>query len=529
MKKFFILMCIFMVGYVSSYSQYYIRYTSDMELLANGVNAGDPQYVYANCILLNDIIDTAVTLMIGNDTHHFQGNFHGNGFKISVDIVDTAANIGLFSEISGGSVFNLIIDGSVTGLSGSQNVGGLAGIITGVPFIYLDVLNCTNLAIVEGWGPSSSVGGIVGRADGSIVFTNCTNNGHIMGGNSVGGIVGTTLHSNYQPSFNLLVLRDCKNSGLILGIEDVDQSYMGGIVGYSSDNNLMYACVNIGQILGVNSSYVGGIVAYIDNGSEVYSSSNSGIVDGGSIAVGGISGYVGDDVIVKGCISTNWVDRGASLYFGSIVGDNNGIVDSCYYDSQMSILGGINNVDVLGSAEGRSTQLMISYNLFPLLPQIHGAWEFTNNLYPRPYSSNLILEHPVVLLSAAPIYLQNNERVNNVITNFFVANYESWGPPPFIAQIDSPYYFQWGSYDDNFVPYLHRQHSVIGYINVPFPSPFPPTNTATINPTGGILQQDTLVVRLDYDWLYFSNYNGFYSINYYIIFEKLVPIRVRRP
>jgi len=149
---------------------------------------------------------------------------------------------------------------------------------------------------------------------------------------------------------------------------------------------------------------------------------------------------------------------------------------------------------------------MLGSNLQNLLPI---DWIFENNLYPRTiYYSN----HPVVLLAAAPIYLQNvgtiMERLNYVTQPFTVSN---WNPNPGPWQI--PFEYWWGWYPGgNFIP-----SSMMNYISVP-----PPTSsTATILvPRGG---WDSLSVRLNYPTY---NYNGFYT-GYTIIFEKIVPINVR--
>jgi len=461
----------------------------------------------------------------------FTGYFNGNGKKIVVGIRSNATNVGLFSELgNGGHINNLIIDSSVTGGLNSQNVGGLVGLMSGG---YIE--NITNLAEVTGESPYSSVGGIAGRAEGYPVLSLCVNNGLVSGGLSIAGIVGTAFNDTPLSVFSLAI-RDCRNAGTIQCLQGLPAEYspthMAGIVGYSygSGNILLHGGINIGRILSSSSEYAGGIAAYFISvvDGQLHTHSNSGIVDGARLAVGGIVGWL-SGVTLESSINTSWIEP-LALYSGAIVGYNVGGVMRCYFDYQLCVLVGIGGGLTIG-AVGLSTVDMLGNNLDPRNPLaiwvLDGGFVFDDNLYPRPFS-NTTMNHPINLLSAAPIYLQNNERVDFVTTDFYVSNYESWGPPPFITQFIRPYWFQWGSFNDNFIPYLHLPHSVIGYINVPFPSPFPPTNTATINSTGGILMQDTLVVRLDYDWLYRTNYNGFYSNDYYIIFEKVVPVRVIR-
>jgi len=46
------------------------------------------------------------------------------------------------------------------------------------------------------------------------------------------------------------------------------------------------------------------------------------------------------------------------------------------------------------------------------------------------------------LLSAAPIYLQNLEKLDGIRTNFYVSNYGSFGQFPFVPpQLNAPYIY----------------------------------------------------------------------------------------
>jgi len=121
------------------------------------------------------------------------------------------------------------------------------------------------------------------------------------------------------------------------------------------------------------------------------------------------------------------------------------------------------------------------------------------------YGHNLH-NHPISLLAAAPIYLQNREKLNNVKTNFTVSNGWAYPPPP--PPNSNPYNFpfQWGWFNPVYTPF-----SANGFIEiVPF------NNANILMPSGG---QDSLEVRL-YNYFYppYSNYN--------IVFEKIVPINV---
>lgn len=133
-----------------------------------------------------------------------------------------------------------------------------------------------------------------------------------------------------------------------------------------------------------------------------------------------------------------------------------GNIDRCFYDNQMSPLGGINNVDVPNSAEGRQTAAMLGNSLSLVLTG-PTFFVFPDSLYPivvfAPNGRDSL--HPINFLAAAPVYLRNDERLDGVRTDFKVSN--GWmfpsvtpPPPPF-----NPYTFryQWGWHQPSFLPY----------------------------------------------------------------------------
>ena len=417
----------------------------------------DPDSSY---ILMQDII---VNQMYPQP---FRCNFDGNGFKITVNIISNDPNVGLFSQFDG-AIINLIIDGSVTGGLNSQNVGGFVGLST----INCNIANCTNLSNVSGF---HTVGGLIGRISNTVEMNLNINNGTITGGENIGGLIGAVNVDGGNLHF-------CKNAGTIIGIGE-SQSCMAGIIAYANCHHLLiHGAINIGNIMSSNSNYAGGIAGRFTPGSadmHINEGFNAGIVDGARIAVGGIIGYTSApySTIANG-INVNWVSKGTATYYGSIVGYHidfpvDPVISYCYYDNQMSILGGVNGIDVVGSAEGRPTDSMIGNNI---------PWTNNNNRYPQlyPVLSVILPQHPIVLLAIAPIYFQNNERVDNVMTNFYVSNWLS-SPPTTFTPISEQY--QWSSFSGGRV------------ISIPLT----PLNNATINSNG----QDTLEVKLLTDPIY---------------------------
>lgn len=82
---------------------------------------------YKNCyfVLANDIGGVGNITPIGSNTHSFAGNFDGNNKTISgLNISVAGNNVGLFGYISGATIKNLTVNGSV---KGSQYVGGVVG------------------------------------------------------------------------------------------------------------------------------------------------------------------------------------------------------------------------------------------------------------------------------------------------------------------------------------------------------------------------------------------------------------------
>ena len=456
----------------------------ELERFARNVNNG---YSYANywITLTADIGDpnNPFTEMIGNDDYYFEGQFFGNGHRIYVDINSDNQYVGLFSQFGGTLLSDLIVAGSVTGGYHSEFVGGFAGVLLQTAEIHRN----TNLADVTGHNPASTVGGITGAVFvGGGNFIDCVNNGTITGGKYVSGIV-----ANVVANILRIDVYSCRNAGTIQGIEEVEQYCISGIVGYGS-NISMFHCVNIDKILSRNSDYAGGIVAYLVDAIQWNDYSalnvNSGIVDGARTAVGGLVGWL-ENATISNSINTNWVE-GTAQYSGAVVGFNRGAVNNCFFDNQMSILEGIGYGTGTGYAVGRPTVDMIGNNL---------GWPFTNigltthpQLYPRQQlPQGWLPDHPIALLAAAPIYLQNDENVTDVRTNFYVSNWMSFPFPP-QNLINIPY--QWGSLSNG------------GIISIPL---WNAGNNAIVNGRG----QDTLRVWID-------------DPSQPVYYEKVIPVNV---
>ena len=192
--------------------------------VVNGDN-GQTQNLGACAELTADIdLGNEAWTPIGPDKgSSYTGTFDGKGYTIKNLNVSGSGNIGLFGYVSGGTIRNLTVAGSVTA------TGGRAG---GITCTLIDGLieNCANLCTVTYTGADGSVGGIVGYAypiDDSVAIRDCYNIGKIDGGTRTGGILGL---DNYPGT----EISNCYNVGSVTGNE-----YVGAIAGntcYSPSN-----------------------------------------------------------------------------------------------------------------------------------------------------------------------------------------------------------------------------------------------------------------------------------------------------
>ena len=234
--------------------------------------AYNPAFLDKHFVLIADIDATSLDRPIGRNgvyITNFTGVFEGNGHAITLNISTSGqSNVGLFATIgAGGIVRNLEVRGSV---SGSNNVGGIAGSILGTG----TVTNSSSFANVNG---IDSVGGLVGSNGfgGNIMLSFAT--GAINGTARAGGLVGV----------NSGAIRNSYATGNVDGNHRI-----GGIAGenVSGTIQMVYA---MGRIMGNNN--VGGLVGSIDGGALQHGVALNGNVDGSSEigrAVGSVHGSV---------------------------------------------------------------------------------------------------------------------------------------------------------------------------------------------------------------------------------------------
>ena len=264
--------------------------------IVNGANnqTADPD---AHAKLMNDIdlkdvcgpeLDAETSWEpIGNSEENaYTGTFDGNGNTIENLYINNTTNDyyqGLFGYVgTRGTVQNLSVSGSV---SGSNSVGGVVGRNDGT------VENCYNTGTVT--GTDDHVGGVVGQNRGSV--TNCYNTG-------TGTVTGTDDYVGGVVGLNSAIVENCYNTVSVSG-----NNYVGGVVGWNISSGNVKNCYNTGTgtVTGTV-DFVGGVVGQ-NFGGTVENCYNTVNVTGTGNWVGGVVGFNSSgyddipDVIVANC------------------------------------------------------------------------------------------------------------------------------------------------------------------------------------------------------------------------------------
>ncbi len=168
----------------------------------------------------------------------FKGKLTGMKSDLSSEEVRTInvtseSGYGLFTSISGATLKNLKLTGSVEGTN-YQNVAGFASTATGGRTVTSEFVNCENNATVTNKGPAASLilaAGFIGKNNAVVKFTNCVNSGNIKtpfsnASNMAAGFVGNSDNtSGIKAQFI-----NCRNTADIYG-----GLYTSGFVGNATD------------------------------------------------------------------------------------------------------------------------------------------------------------------------------------------------------------------------------------------------------------------------------------------------------
>ncbi|MFR9529603.1 MAG: GLUG motif-containing protein, partial [Rikenellaceae bacterium] len=303
---------------------YQIYTAAGLKIFADAVNSGDTSI---DGKLMNNIdlegSESNQWTPIGGDSNNYKGTFDGGGYCVSGLYINQPDSDyqALFGYISGATIKNVGVSGSVTGYDYVSGVVGRAFSST--------VTNCYNTAAVE--GDDYYVGGVVGYAASSTV-TNCYNTAAVKGSSHyVGGVVGRALSST---------VTNCYNAATVEG----NSFYVGGVVGCAVSSTVTN-CYNKGSVKGAD--YVGGIVGLNEGSATLSNSYNTAVVaDAGSTS---------------------------NPYVGGVVGCNESTVTNCYFDSDNYSGDGVgyaNNSATTTNVIGYSTTIMQGDYLVALLNRV---------------------------------------------------------------------------------------------------------------------------------------------------------------
>lgn len=222
-------------------SPYLIESTGDLDALAISVNNGNG-YSEKHLQLVNDLnYENKSYTPIGTEDSPFEGNFDGNGNKISNITINEPNKdyIGVFGYLSGYSSYVENLKLSDCTFIGNNYVGGIAGYAGG------GISCCFNNNVsVSG---KNTVGGIAGYF--SDYMSECRHSGSVSGTKcKIGGIVGN----------NEGTIAGCYCDADITGVGNADM--LGGIAGSLGESGYIENCIYEGIITGNSGSSIGGII-----------------------------------------------------------------------------------------------------------------------------------------------------------------------------------------------------------------------------------------------------------------------------
>ncbi|MFI3295498.1 MAG: GLUG motif-containing protein, partial [Rikenellaceae bacterium] len=248
------------LGSGTSGDPYQITTADQLRQLSTNVKNGVSIYSDTYFIMTNDIAlggSANPFTPIGTNSYRFGGIFDGGGYEVSgLYYNDDEQYLGLFGYVSGATIRNVGVSGTI---SGYNNIGGIVGYAIGVT-----IENCYNEASL------SSDGG------------------------SIGGILGSTSSSASS------VVINCYNLGEITDNSTSSYACVGGVVGYSDGGTTVTNSYNGGTVTS-GGQRVGGIVGFGNSGA-ITLCYNSGSVSGGVSNVGSILGSTSSSAtIVTNC------------------------------------------------------------------------------------------------------------------------------------------------------------------------------------------------------------------------------------
>ena len=272
------------------------------------------------------------------------GSLVAKSYSVITDCSASSVAIYCEDDSAGGLVgenYGTITNCSATGTVKCDyaNVGGLVGYNskTGTDSDSYHaglIQNCYSDAEVTylnaGEQELEKAGGLVGNNSGGSI-QNCHATGNVTGNEYAGGLIGHSWKGT---------VTDCYATGDVNGISDYDggsSHYVGGLIGESSNNNVVKDCWASGKVIG--QSEMGGLAGHNASTCTIescYVAETDSLVSG-SNQVGGLVGDNGGTITKS--YTKNTVSGGS--YLGGLCGySSSGIIEFCYSDSTVTGTGG---------------------------------------------------------------------------------------------------------------------------------------------------------------------------------------------
>jgi hypothetical protein len=226
-------------------------------------------------------------------------------------------NIGGLVGGGSGTINNSTASVAVTGYTDTSNIGGLIGNAD----VNVQVIGSSSSGTVSG---TSNVGGLAGQISGSFI-SNSSSSAVVNGVNNVGGLVGNAIR--YVPENLGAEIEDSHSTGAVNG-----GTYTGGLVGHlEGDVTNSYSMSSVNQLLtGDNAgNRLGGLVGVVTSGSVSDSyATGGGYSLGGYDFVGGLIGQSAGNVANSYAAFSGNVSGYGTV--GGLIGSTNGNVTNSY-------------------------------------------------------------------------------------------------------------------------------------------------------------------------------------------------------
>lgn len=166
---------------------------------------------------------------IGTQATPFTAVFDGNNHVIRNLMINRPSTSyqGLFGSARSAQLRNLGMNGARTSITGSSNVGGLAG--------YLDSTTVQNCYVSGAIAGTTNIGGLAGVFSGTGALTGSFTTGSVVAsGDYAGGLAGRTSEMKVQAAFTTASVTAA--------------NYVGGLVGYGSSSGIFNGTYATGKV-----------------------------------------------------------------------------------------------------------------------------------------------------------------------------------------------------------------------------------------------------------------------------------------